>query len=236
MLADATAIPGTTQSVASRRESLKAGLGILDRAAKAFSPTQAIHLRRARYLSQLGDETEALREWHRAADVTPNSVVDHALAGLEQCHRGETKVAARSFQMALAQEPADFWSRCFLAVCQLKLNLPAQAQGNLTRCIAERPDLMWTRLLRGLAYSDLNAFGTAEIEFAAALKIGSDSDVKYAAHLSRGLMPPSPKQTRRGHRRSRRSHRLEARVSRSPHDFGQAAPYGNRVGQIQLGI
>jgi tetratricopeptide (TPR) repeat protein len=188
MLADATANPGTTQPIASRRESLKAGLGILDRAAKAFPPTQPLHLCRARYLSQLGDEAKAHFESHMAAEVPPYRFGDHVLAGLEQCQRGETKVAAQSFQIALAQQPADFWSRCFLALCQLKLNHPAQAQANLTRCIAQRPDFMWSHLLRGLAYSGLNAFGTAEFDFAAALKIGSDSDVKYAAHLSRGLM------------------------------------------------
>ena len=188
MLADATANPGTAQLTAAQQQSLHAGLRILDRAAKTFPPTQAYHLRRARYLTGLGDEAEAFCELQRAAAVPSTSFVDHLLTGHEQYQRGETKAAAQSFQLALAQEPVDFWSRCLLGLCQLKLNRPAEAQANLTQCIAQKPDFMWTHLLRGLAYGELNAFGTAESDFAAALRLGCDPESSYAVHVSRGLM------------------------------------------------
>jgi len=188
VLADAAANPGTQQAEEFQRQCWRQGIDILDHAAKAFPPTQALHLQRARYLAQLGDHAEAQRELEKGAGVPPTSFVDHFLLGDERYQRGETRAAAQSFQTALLLEPTDFWSQYFLALCQLKLKRPAEAQAGLTACLAKRPDFIWPRLLRGLAYEQLNAFVDAESDFGAALKLGPTPDALYVLHVSRGLL------------------------------------------------
>jgi eukaryotic-like serine/threonine-protein kinase len=188
VLADATANPKTRQVPEAERESARQGLRVLDRAAKAFPPTQALHVRRARYLAQLGDEVNALRELRLGASMPPSTFSDHLLAGDEHYQRGDIQAAAQSFQTALVLEPSDFWSQCFLAICQLKLKHPAEAAAGLTKCVAQRPDFLWPRLLRGLAYGELNDFAAAEVDFAAALERRPTEDVRYVVHVSRGLL------------------------------------------------
>src|SRR5262249_36906568 len=57
----------------------RVSLRLLDRAARLGPPTQAYHLRRARYLQQFGDEAGAAQESARAAAVQPASALDYFL-------------------------------------------------------------------------------------------------------------------------------------------------------------
>jgi tetratricopeptide (TPR) repeat protein len=146
VLAEATARQGGA-------EPTRKALGLLDRAAGLGSPTRVLHLRRARYLDQLGQKEAASAERKRAEAVSPRTVSDHFLLGDERYKAGDLAGALRYFDAALAQRPGHFWAQYFAAVCRLRLGNPGAARAGLTACLSQRPDFFYSYLLRGL---DLN--------------------------------------------------------------------------------
>ncbi len=188
VLADTTAQPTPRQSVLNHQQSLRQAISMLDRAAKSFQPTQAYHLRCARYLVQLGDEDDARREVKLGMGAAPSTFMDYLLLGDERYQRGEIEAAAQNFKRALVIAPNDFWSQCLLAVCNLRMQRPAEAEAGLSVCIAERPDFTYAWLLRGLAHAELKNFAAADSDYRAALQMHPDADAQYAIHVSRGLL------------------------------------------------
>ena len=121
ILADTTAQSTPRQGASNREQNLRQAITMLDRAANIFRPTQAYHLQRTRYLMQLGDEDGSRQEVMLGVSATPSGYNDYLLLGDERYQRGEFAAAAQNFKQALVLAPDDFWSQCFLAVCNLRL-------------------------------------------------------------------------------------------------------------------
>jgi tetratricopeptide (TPR) repeat protein len=164
-----------------------AALRTLDRAAGLGPPTRAYHLRRARYLRQLGDAAAAGREEGRAAAVQPAGALDHFLLGDDLRRQGDVPAAVRAFQSALQEQPDHYWAHYLLAVC----SLPAEArvaEAHLTACLGQKPDFAWAYLLRGTAHGLLDEFDDAEADLGKALQDSPGADLRYAALVNRGVL------------------------------------------------
>jgi tetratricopeptide (TPR) repeat protein len=175
----------------------KVALRLLDRAARLGPPTQAYHLRRARYLEELGDDAGAAQERVQAAAIQPTSALDYFLLGDDRQRQGQTAKAQADFQNALRLQPDHFWARYFLAVCYLRLQRPGDARAAwdcLTACLSRRPDqpagpvLLWLYVLRGFANGQLQEFRAAEADFQKALELQPGEDARYAIAVHRGVL------------------------------------------------
>jgi serine/threonine protein kinase/tetratricopeptide (TPR) repeat protein len=185
-LAEAQARPLPHQSGGDERRQLRQALQLVDRAARLEPKMQAHHLRRARYLRRLGDEAAADRERRQAAGVQPTDMVDFFLRGEEEFQYGDARLAVRDFEKALVLEPADFWSRCFLGCCYLKLGQPAAAQSRLSECIAQRPEFVWAYVLRALADTNKRDFDGAQADLRHAWDLKPNEEARYFLLVSRG--------------------------------------------------
>ncbi len=188
VLADAEADPLPGEDAAAQ---LRTALRTLDRAGSLGypgHPTRAYHLRRGRYLEQLGDDAGARAERRQADAQRPATALDFYLVGDEHYKQGDVPEAARDFAGALALEPDDFWARYFLAVCDLMLERPADARSELNLCLRQEPRLPWLYVLRGFANGRLQEFQAAQDDFAQALKLDSGGDAAYALYANRGIL------------------------------------------------
>ena len=186
VLADVAAKGLPEQEPGDSTQRARDALAILDRAAQLRLATPAYHLRRARYLRQVGDTVGARQEQVRAETLQPIGALDYFLRGQERFHQGEAEPACADFQTALAANPDDFWSQYFLAVCYLKLSRPAESRDCLTKCAKQRPAFIWIYLLRSLAYEQLTAFDAAASDYERALSLQPNEDASYILHVGRG--------------------------------------------------
>jgi eukaryotic-like serine/threonine-protein kinase len=195
VLAEAT----TRQQAADPARQARAALAILDRAAGLGLDTRAYHLRRARYLSRAGDEAAASRERKQAQEIKPVLALDDFLQGYDELveHRDVAR-AVPLLQAALRLEPGHFWAQYFLAVSSLQSLTPekaqaqlAEARAHLTVCIGQRPDFVWSHVLRGFISGELRDFQPAEADFTRALNLldrEPDPEARYVVHVNRGVM------------------------------------------------
>jgi tetratricopeptide (TPR) repeat protein len=193
VLAEAVARDDSHKPEAQARGALR----LLDRAAQLGPPTRAYHLRRARYLEELGDGAGAAQERVRAAAVQPASALDYFLLGDDRQRRGRPAEAQADFQNALRLQPDHFWARYFLAVCYLRTQRPGDARAArdcLTACLSRRPEqpkgavLLWLYVLRGFAHGQLHEFAAAEADFQKALELEPAEDARYAIAVHRGVL------------------------------------------------
>jgi tetratricopeptide (TPR) repeat protein len=192
VLADAEAqvLPGQEPDP----EQLRQALVILDGAGRLgypAHPLRAYHLRRARYLEQLGQTRAAAREQEGAARRPPSTALDFYLGGEDQYKRGNVAAAVRDFESVLRLEPGHFWAQYFLSVGYLRLQRPGEARAGLTACLGQRPDFVWIYLLRGFAHIQLKEFETAEADFQQALLILKDRpsvDAEHVLYANRGVL------------------------------------------------
>jgi tetratricopeptide (TPR) repeat protein len=193
VLAEAVARDDSHKPEAQARVALR----LLDRAAQLEPPTQTYHLRRARYLEELGDNAGAAQERVRAAAVQPASALDYFLLGDDRQRQGQLAEAQADFQNALRLQPDHFWARYFLAVCYLRLQRPGDARAArdcLTACLSRRPEqlagplLLWLYVLRGFANGQLQEFAAAEADFRKALELQPGEDARYAMAVHRGVL------------------------------------------------
>jgi tetratricopeptide (TPR) repeat protein len=187
LLADVAAAGLPEQELAAP-ERAKQALALLDRAAQLRPSTPAYHLRRARLLRQVGDEDGARQEQIRAETLPTAGAFDYFLRGQERFLQGEVEQGCVDFRAALAASPDDFWAQYYLAVGQLKLRRPTEAVACLTKCAKQRPDFIWTYLLRSYAYEQLGAFDDAEEDNLKALSLDPNEDASYLLHVQRGHM------------------------------------------------
>jgi serine/threonine protein kinase/Tfp pilus assembly protein PilF len=129
-----------------------------------------------------------LGERGRAEALRPAGAVDHFLLGHEHYLRGEVAEAAAAFRNALRSQPDDFWSHFFLALCELRLGRPADAEPDLAACRGQRPGVIWTHLLSALVHERLAAFAAAEADYQQALALGPDPEAGYLLHANRGRL------------------------------------------------
>ncbi len=186
MLAEAVAHPrpGQMENAGQAAEALT----ILDRAAGLGVTTQALHRRRAHYLSLTGQVDEAELERHVANALQPSGSLDHFLLGQEQYRTGASQAAILAFQNVLQREPDHFWASYYLALCWLKTQHPDQAASCLTACLSQRRDVSWLYLLRASAWSELSQFGRANEDFEAAQASALPESAQYGLLINRGVM------------------------------------------------
>jgi tetratricopeptide (TPR) repeat protein len=170
-------------------------MACLDRANSFGRTTQTYHLRRARYLEQLGDADKAREERAKARKMQPQVALDYFLLGEDEQRQGRLTEAEGHFQMALYQQPGHFWARYFQAVCFLRQKRFLEAKVALTDCL--RPDFIWPRILLGFTHGQLGKFDLAEKDFDEAgvsLKQQPDLDKEarkethYAILVNRGAV------------------------------------------------
>jgi eukaryotic-like serine/threonine-protein kinase len=185
LLADGTArqAPG--------EEGSRRALQVLDRVPQLGAPTRAYHLRRARYLEQLGDEAAARQEQARAEALPPSTALDYFLLGDLHYKQGEWQEAARAFETVTGLRPDDFWGRCCLALCLFRLGKWERAESSLAVCLVQRPEFVWGYLLRGIANRELQAFPAAEADFRQAERLlgqTPNAAAGYILHVNRGIL------------------------------------------------
>jgi serine/threonine protein kinase/predicted Zn-dependent protease len=164
-------------------------LRILDRAASLRPPTMAYHLRRARYLEQLGKGAEAQREQALADGQAPSGAPDYFLVGEDEQRHGKLVQALADFREALRRDPDHFWARYSQAVCYLRLRRYDEAKVELTGCLVRQPNFFLGYGLRGFASGELNQFDRAEEDFATALRQPNPSkETHYALLVTRGAL------------------------------------------------
>jgi tetratricopeptide (TPR) repeat protein len=132
VLADTLAQPLPQQAAQDYRVQLQDALALLNRATQLgpeTPQTQAIHLRRFRYLQALAEgsdddkariqrHNQALDEQRLAEQVQPERAsirLNSYLLGDDAYRQGNTEEARNKLETALGYDPEDFWSRYFLA-------------------------------------------------------------------------------------------------------------------------
>jgi tetratricopeptide (TPR) repeat protein len=185
--AEATArpLPGTREQP---REQARQALGILDRAEALGLQTQALHLRRARYLAVLGNREGVRREQELAGKVPLSGAVDHFLVGLEAYRLGQVSQARDHLEEALMLQPDHVWAGYALAACHLRQGHWEAAKVALGGCLALQPGFSWPYLLRGYAHGELGEYTQARADFARAEALHPDAVARYGIHVNRGVV------------------------------------------------
>jgi tetratricopeptide (TPR) repeat protein len=174
-----------------QRTQVRQALDILDRAARLVQPTQAYHLRRARYLLLMDDRPGAERERARADRLKSAGAIDHFALGEERFWQRDFDRAIGDFRNALAAQPDDFWSRFFLAWCYLGRGTAfdlKDAAATLEKCLEQRPGFLWTYLFRALVHEKQKAFSHAETDYRKVLALEPGEDARYVLYHSRGRL------------------------------------------------
>jgi tetratricopeptide (TPR) repeat protein len=191
VLAQAVGQPRPRQTKVALASSSEEALSILERARQFGIETRAFHLRRARYLGQLGRAVQAGVENRQANQHAPTLALDYYLVGDELYKQGDIEEATGCFENVLAQKPEDFWARYYLALCYVRVGRPAEARTFLTACLNQRKDLVWLYLMRGFACCLLADYVAAETDFARAetmLQAEPTSEARYALYTSRAVL------------------------------------------------
>jgi tetratricopeptide (TPR) repeat protein len=149
-------------------------------------------------MNELADVGAAGREQDQAKNLKPVRGLDYFLLGEELYKQGKPDQAVRAFDSALQKEPADFWSRYFLALSHLKLRRPLspaedrlalnEAKVALSICVGQRPAFLSIYLLRGFVYGELGDFEAAEADFRHAAQSLSDEMARYVFYTNRGAL------------------------------------------------
>jgi tetratricopeptide (TPR) repeat protein len=188
--ADALAHEATALSAAERKEQLGDALAALDLAATLVPATRIYYQRRARYLAECGDESAAATARAKAAGSQPAGALDEFFLGHDEwfAKNGDAGKPLEHFENALRQNREHFWARLFLAACYQRLRNPNEARANLTICISQRPEFVWTYLFRGFLHAQLRNFHAAESDFAEAEKLKKDDFAPYVLHVNRAFL------------------------------------------------
>jgi tetratricopeptide (TPR) repeat protein len=167
----------------------RAALRFVQAASRLRPPARALHLRRADYLTRLGDESAAKAARARAESLPLTDALDYFLAGDLLARRNDFAGAVRAFESAVGLQPGHFWAECYLGVCNLHLSRWDRARASLSICLLQRPDFVWAHLLRGYAHTELEAWVAADADFDRAeqlLREQSDDVARYSLHVNRG--------------------------------------------------
>ncbi len=167
---------------------LRRALGYLEQARRLGAPVRAFHLRRARYLTLLGETKEAAREDQAAQAAALDDIFDHFLMADELYRREQFAEAIKEFDRVLESKPGHFWARYLNALCLLRQQRPAEARALLSACLASRPDFVWLYLLRGFAHQELQAWAAADSDFGHAAQMVLDENARYVLLVNRGVL------------------------------------------------
>ncbi len=176
--------------------------------------SHAYHLTKASCLALKGDKAGEAREVALAQRVRPETAFDYFLSGQQEYKRNRLPDAIQDFEIALRQNPDQFWAKCLQAICYIQTFRYEGAKSCLNDCLQTDPEFAWLYLLRGFASGQLGAkyhnlvksspgretalsasaefeFGEAEADFQMALeRLGStpDADLQYVLLVNRGLV------------------------------------------------
>jgi serine/threonine protein kinase/tetratricopeptide (TPR) repeat protein len=186
----ALAQPLPEQEEKERHANARAALEVLGQPALTESNLLTAQLLRGKCHLLLGESEKGNEILHRAKQQTPVDATDAFFAGMEAFYANQYDEARGRFSVSLRQNPAQFWSQYFLAVCHLQnaensKESAAQAIAHLSACLDRRPDFIWNYLLRGAAYGQLKDFDAAEADFQKASDLGPK---EYALYVNRGGM------------------------------------------------
>jgi tetratricopeptide (TPR) repeat protein len=188
--AEVLARPNVGEPAGAWHERLRQSLRLLDRAdrLRPGAPTHAGLARRADYLEKLG-EADAARRTRQAADqTTPSLAADYFFLGMGHYAREEFRQAMGPLAAALRLQPGHYGAEYVLAVCRLKEGQLQESKTGLDRCLGQRPDFPWPRLLRGSAAMALREFEAARADFEAVLADPPDATASYVALVDRGVL------------------------------------------------
>ncbi len=188
ILAETEAQSASTVDRSEQRTQLEEALRVLDVAPRYGTPSKAYHLRRARYLSLLGDRAAATEEESLAEAAEVTNALDRFLIADELYRRGEYGKAIGDFEGVLQSQPNHFWAQYLSGLCLLRQKRPAEARIHLTACLAQGRDFVWLYLLRGFANGELNAFEAADADFRKALELPLDENSRYVLFVNRGVL------------------------------------------------
>jgi tetratricopeptide (TPR) repeat protein len=191
MLAETEARRLPQQTDGEHRQQLRQALALLDRADGLGLRTRAIHLRRARYLTLLGDRDGAAKESGLVRALAANTdldPLDHFLVGHELFSQGELALANQEFRRALQLDAKHFWTHYFLGICCITSGKPETAVAHLTICQGQRRELIWIYLLRGFALGQMEDYQAAETDFDRALALEPSPATLYVLYNNRGVM------------------------------------------------
>jgi serine/threonine protein kinase/Flp pilus assembly protein TadD len=181
VLADAVAEgPGP-----SRQARYRQALRVVERVPAVHAPTAAYHLRRDYYRDRLGEPVSAGRT------PAPAAALDHFLIGYDHFRHHRLPEARRSFEAAVALDAGHFWAQYYLAACRLFQRQLEAAAASLNACVWQRPEFVWSYLLRGFAWGETQSWDAAEADFARAeglLRNEPNPEAQYVLHASRGFM------------------------------------------------
>jgi serine/threonine protein kinase/tetratricopeptide (TPR) repeat protein len=171
-----------------KEERLRSALESLEQARRLGAPARAVHLRRSRYLTMLGNQAEASLEEKRAQAAPLAAVLDHFLTADELYRREKFAEAIKEFDHVIEAKPGHFWAQYVNAICLLRQGRPAEARTLLTACLAERSDFAWLYLQRGFAQQELQAWDAADADFQKAAKLPLDDSARYVLSVNRGVL------------------------------------------------
>ncbi len=199
---EATPAPGRVDA-AQQRQRAGTALTLLARAAclgrASGLKTRTFAVRQAQYLARARGELFDPRRIDPAAPAGPTGALDWFLKGLDEYRAGQFGPAAGSCAEVVRKQPQHFWARYVLALCYLRTGRWVDGKAQVTICIDRRPDLVWPRLVRGFAASELGykladeqaaaaEFQSAAEDFDRALKQDRGPLVQYVGLANRGVM------------------------------------------------
>jgi tetratricopeptide (TPR) repeat protein len=114
--------------------------------------------------------------------------VDDFLAGQQAYRNRDYRGAIADFRRVLLKRPDHFWAQYLLAICELKVHRPAEAQALLIACQSQRPGFVWAYLLKGFAEGETGEFELALADFARAAELGLNHQERYVMLVNRGVM------------------------------------------------
>jgi eukaryotic-like serine/threonine-protein kinase len=189
--AEADAPPGETAG--GRTAGVRQALRLLDLAAglaraQHVELPRAFHLRRARYLTLLGDADGAGAAGLEAGRAGTANALDSFLAALDHYREGRPAAAAAACEEVLQREPDHFWAQYLQALCHLRGRHWAEARAGLTACLSRRPGFFWARVLLATAQGELRQFAAAAANFDRAWQEAPDPAARWLVLTNRGVM------------------------------------------------
>jgi serine/threonine protein kinase/Tfp pilus assembly protein PilF len=149
---------------------------------------RAFHVRRARYLAQLGDQDTARAEREQADRLRPETALDLFLTALDSYRQGRTADAAAACDRVLRLEPDHFWARYLLALCDLQAGDWKTAKADLGACLARDPGFFWARLVLATARDRLGEDEAALDDFTRALEQAPEPLARAIILTNRGAL------------------------------------------------
>ncbi len=139
ILAETEAQSAADRKPLEREQFLHKALDSLTSAQRLGSPSRAFHLRRARYLTMLGEPAQAAQAEAAGQGAPLDQVLDHFLMADELYRREKFADAIKEFDQVLERKPGHFWAQYLNAICLLRQGRAGEARALLERLPGRAP-------------------------------------------------------------------------------------------------